>query len=169
MSNTTRKPHPIYLFVQCDNGDGSAWLPIHNKNKELVAKVIVSEIDWKWLMQHKFYLEKNGYARTRIGKSRIYIHRLIMKPENEMVVDHINRNRLDNRRENLRIITLAENAQNKPFRNGRGVSYIPSSNKYQSQAKQNGKQIRLGLYETREEAAKVAAEWRKNNMPFSEN
>ena len=58
MSNTTRKPHPIYLFVQCDNGDGSAWLPIHNKNKELVAKVIVSEIDWKWLMQHKFYLEK---------------------------------------------------------------------------------------------------------------
>jgi len=85
---------------------------------------IVSEEDYEWLSQYKwlsikksnayFMAEKNG---KRLGggrrEPRISMHRFIMKPKKGMVVDHINRNPLDNRRENLRVVTEKVNANNR--------------------------------------------------------
>ena len=60
--------------------------------------------------------DKTGYLQAGLknSTSKIYIHRLIMEPiPNEMVVDHINGNRLDNRKNNLRCVTTMQNTWNR--------------------------------------------------------
>ena len=54
-------------------------------------------------------------ARTK-NKKRVLLHRFIMEPPKGMEIDHLNRSGLDNRRENLKICTRAENAKNKRYR-----------------------------------------------------
>lgn len=59
----------------------------------------------------------NGYARRDIWrqgrKERQYLHRVIMKPTSTQHVDHINGDKLDNRRINLRLVTRSQNLQNR--------------------------------------------------------
>jgi hypothetical protein len=64
-------------------------------------------------------------------------------------IDHINRNRADNRISNLRNITPQVNQWN---RNGKGYYFNKAQKKYQAQIRLNGKAIHLGCYDTAEEA-----------------
>lgn len=96
--------------------------------------------------------------RKKFGKT-VYLHREILdNPNGE--VDHINRNRLDNRKSNLRIITREENAKNHNlyFNNTSGHVgvYWHSKNK-NWQVRINRKSIKksFGSYKTKEEAIKV--------------
>lgn len=70
---------------------------------------IISDEDFELVSQFKWHLCKK-YIRNSKG---VWLHRLIMNCPQGMEVDHINRNTLDNRRENLRIVTRAENNRNK--------------------------------------------------------
>jgi muconolactone delta-isomerase len=76
-----------------------------------------------------------------------------------MVVDHINGDTLDNRLENLRLATTAQNAQNKT-RSGRsrhvGVYYNQAKGKWQAQIQMNGHKRNLGRFDSEEEAAQAA-------------
>ena len=60
------------------------------------------------LREHCWYVTSRGYVASRINGKITYIHRLIMKP-GKLQVDHINHNKLDNRRLNLRVVTNLEN------------------------------------------------------------
>ena len=69
--------------------------------------------NYNWLADvhtHRLYALTNKTGR---GKGKIRMHNLIMPPKTGFVVDHINGNGFDNRRENLRIVTPEENALNR--------------------------------------------------------
>ena len=75
-----------------------------------------------------------------------------------LVVDHINNNSLDNRVENLQVITQRQNATkdrtNKTSKYA-GVSWHKALNKWRSYIKINYKQIHLGYFDNEEEASEV--------------
>jgi hypothetical protein len=89
----------------------------HAKNEK--ACMLISKNKLDIVMEFVWYLNKQGYPMTYgNGKDKcgagLKIHKLLNpNVEKGMVIDHINRNRLDNRDENLRICTPAENAYNR--------------------------------------------------------
>jgi hypothetical protein len=116
-------------------------------------------VDGNWCIQKVGHLK---YAFRVEGRGRVYLHRLITDACNGYVVDHINGNGLDNRRENLRVCTLAQNLQNRkrakhaihPYkgvsksRHGRWEARIGGTAKNAKVKRQ-----RLGAFNTIEEAA----------------
>ena len=103
------------------------------------------------------------YAVTikRGTKERIYLHRIIMNISKNKYIDHINRNKLDNRKSNLRICTYAENNRNieKKYKNStsiyKGVCWQKASSKWISAITKNDKKYHLGSFTNEIEAAKA--------------
>lgn len=101
----------------------------------------------KWV-HHTVYAAGNG----------TYLHRAVMGDAGDRSVDHVNHNGLDNRRENLRLATRAQNSVNQRKRKGTtsqfvGVSYASWRNRWAANLCVNGVNKRLGLFKTEEEAA----------------
>ena len=92
------------------------------------------------------------------------MHRFVMDYyDKDMVVDHINRNKLDNRKANLRTSTRRENTINKSVQSNNtsnipGVSWRKDRNKWRAYITVNGKQISLGMFKDKEEAVKARKE-----------
>lgn len=124
---------------------------------------IVDDSDFEWASKWKWSCAANGYAvRTPMenGVQRsIFLHREIMQPASGEVVDHINGDTLDCRRENMRVCTNAENSRNrkKPITGKtskyKGVCWNKNAGKFIAQIGVNGKAKYLGLFEREEEAA----------------
>lgn len=94
-----------------------------------------------------------------------YIHRVVIGAKEGEIVDHINGNKLDNRRSNLRICTPQENAYNSSIRKNnrtgvRGVYWDSNRKKWAVQITANKKTICVGRFEDFNEAcaAREAAE-----------
>ncbi len=86
-------------------------IPITSKGKNYIA--LVSCTSFPLVNRYKWFLTQNGYAIAWINKKRVRMHHLILgKPPIGKEVDHINRNRLDNRLSNLRFVSGQENKQN---------------------------------------------------------
>jgi hypothetical protein len=88
----------------------------------------------------------------------VRLHREIMKAPEGLLVDHRNGDSLDNRRENLRIATQAENMQNRRKRKNTtsqyiGVWYSKQKGKWESRITYKGRKIYLGSFDTEIEAA----------------
>lgn len=79
---------------------------------------IVDSDDYEMLNQFKWYVNKDGYAARAKGNGTTYMHRLVAKTPEGMHTDHINHNKLDNRKENLRICSHAENMVNRKGSDG---------------------------------------------------
>ncbi len=97
-----------------------------------------------------------GYAAAKVGRSTLLMHRLLL-PDAEYV-DHINGDRLDNRRENLRACSCSQNlanrGKNKNNTSGfKGVTWSKSSKKWQAQLKLGGKMKYLGVFDVPKDAA----------------
>lgn len=113
--------------------------------------------DWNEIKKHSWYMNQGGYLTTYIDKKQVRLHHLILPNKEGYVVDHVNRNKLDNRKTNLRYATDRANAINrdKPCNNrtGRiGVGFSTKLNKYIAYININKKRKQLGKYKTLEEA-----------------
>lgn len=87
-------------------------LYLSGKNSDKFA--IVDKEDYDKLSQYKWFLHPTGYVRRNLkGGGQILLHREIMNTPEDLFTDHINGNRLDNRKTNLRICTARQNSYNK--------------------------------------------------------
>lgn len=128
-------------------------------SKNMVAKI--DKIDKEIISKHIWCCRfKNGkpYAYTTIKKHGVGMHRFLLNIyDSNIEVDHKNRDTLDNRRENIRIATRAQNCFNTYRKNKciyKGVYEVPLKNKikYTSRLRYSGKSINLNCFNTKEEA-----------------
>jgi hypothetical protein len=125
--------------------------------KGLHARVSAAD---RALAVFRWHAVKGGnthYAARRVGDKTLYLHRVILGVENSgraLFVDHINRDGLDNRRENLRLSNAKQNAQNRRYATDylglRGVRQ--AGDRWDAQIGVDGKLVYLGAFLTQREA-----------------
>ena len=119
--------------------------------------------DYDKIKDYHWYVQQ-GYIKTVVRGKNIALHRLVMgvlDDEDKSPVDHINRNKLDDRKENLRIVTTAQNNRNRDRwrKDGTKVGvYKFRENKWESKIGINGECTRIGVYDTYEDAVKARIE-----------
>jgi hypothetical protein len=112
---------------------------------------LVDDGDFDYLNQWKWHLSAKGYAVRKPKNKAIFMHRLLNRTPLHMQTDHINDNKLDNRKENLRSVTNQQNHFNmlaqKNSKSGiRGVSWSKERKKWVAQIIINNKTIGLGRF-----------------------
>lgn len=134
---------------------------------------LVDDADFQWLDQWKWHLSCNGYAArsshipgsSQNGKIHggkhinIFLHRLVTGAEKGFVVDHINHDKLDNRRQNLRVCLFRENTLNKLKTKGtskyKGVCWDKRASKWVAYIHPDRKMKFLGYFISEEQAARA--------------
>jgi len=117
---------------------------------------------YSWSADVKQY--SHVYARARINYRLVYLHNLILgMPPKGLEVDHINRDTLDNRSENLRFVTSSQSKLNQGVRSDsttgvRGVSWHAQDKMYRVQITYKYRKVYDKLFHTLEEATTAAAE-----------
>jgi hypothetical protein len=130
---------------------------------------IVDQQDYERFSQYKWFVrggKRTSYAaraarRAEKRKRKIVLmHREVLKVQDDVLVDHINRDGLDNRRANLRPASNAENVRNSRKRRGtknkyKGVSWHKNRRKWQAKITVDKKQKGLGYFDSEIEAVKA--------------
>lgn len=139
-----------------------AEIILYNRNNEERARAIidlediclVKDLKWNYAI---------GYAYNH--KNKIHLHNFILNrtPDKKATVDHINRNRLDNRKSNLRIVDYKLNGFNKGKQSNNtsgyvGVSWDKAKKKWEAHIKVNRKKKFLGYFDDIENAVTTRKE-----------
>lgn len=136
----------------------------------LLVPVLLDAEDVERLGARKLSIGSHGYAQMWERKDVTLVHRWVLGLErgDRRIGDHINGNKLDNRRSNLRIVDASGSSQNV---SGRGRSrfrgvYPTRQGRWQAKVKWRGEVYYLGTFTTEEEAAAVAEAKRRELMPY---
>lgn len=128
---------------------------------------IIVDNDVAEKIKHRRWSIGHGYAVSNIKYTMVRLHDVVMAMDHEekpdgYYVDHINQDKLDNRRCNLRFVTPTESSQNLPLRSVNTSGYTGVSQTKEGRWKAyitiDKKRIALGTYSTAEEAARVRME-----------
>lgn len=166
------------------NGDTVAEVPLHSRDGLITGYAMVDRADAEWASRWKWYLQKGGSLRLLQyayryecidGKScNIAMHRELMglpRQRDGREIDHWNHDGLDNRRCNLRVVSHAQNQQNKRAHTGsssvyRGVYWNTQRQRWTAQVKLQGCKYRRSC-STEEQAREVAEALRRELMPYA--
>jgi len=121
--------------------------------------VIVDNKDYNFLNQFYWQVSMENVVLTRFNKKTILMSRFIIQAPDDLEVDHIDGNRLNNQRSNLRLATSSQNKMNRGPRKDntsgyKGVSWHKQNNKWSARIMANGKYLSLGLFENILDAAR---------------
>jgi hypothetical protein len=132
---------------------------------------IVDVEDYEKLAEFKWFAAKGGrtlyaerMAKSEDGKRKqhnVKMHRQILNVPEGQFVDHINHNGLDNRKANLRIVTMEQNCWNKRKQSNncsskyKGVTWLKGYGKWQSRIIHKGERIFIGYFDDEQSAAKA--------------
>lgn len=121
-------------------------------------KALVDDDDYEKVSQYKWRLSANGYAfrlyEEESKRKYMWMHKFVMDADSDVVVDHIDHNRLNNQKENLRECTHQENDFNRsPKHKYKGVYHDSKSKSYRSIIYIDGKSTHVGTFDTAEDAA----------------
>lgn len=131
--------------------------------------ILVDDEDYEWLNRFTWAItDYIGYPTTNLGaingKSKtITMHRMLVIAPKGHVVDHINRDRTDNRKQNLRIASKSENTLNASP--NRKIRYDQPTGKYWLL---RGREL-IGMYDTDREASAAFWEARHGRTPVITN
>lgn len=135
--------------------NGIAFIKLANTEEYMMC----NEEELEKIKNYRWRLSYKGYARCIItinGKRKtVFAHRMIINAKENEIVDHINRNRLDNRKENLRIVDIRSSSINRRLKNGNktGYSGVYRKNDYwTAMITIEGKWKTIGCFDTLEEA-----------------
>jgi len=135
---------------------------------------IVDDKDYPRLSKYLWYFDGNYAATFRCSYGRVRswrMHVMLIPEAGGLVRDHINRNKLDNRRSNLRLVTQGENVRNgrasgqRPFSQNpdgntyRGIRWKKKDRQWESRITYKGKQVYLGQFNKPRHAAIVYDLW----------
>lgn len=146
----------------------------------VVAHALVDREDahlgkMQWRLTRHGYAVRSEYEPTTMATWIRQLHRAVLALDRDdpLRVDHINRDKLDNRRANLRLVTFAENTQNRPSQRGsksrfRGVSWNTEKRRWQATVGIDGRSVYLGRFTDEVEAAEAADDYRLTHMAFAE-
>ena len=101
---------------------------------------------------HKLILYNNGQKHYRVHRIVAFAYGLIDEIDEQIIIDHHDRNRLNNKLENLRTATHQENNRNT---NAKGYYFHKPAQKYLAHIVVNGKSIHLGYFVNEEDAHQV--------------
>lgn len=142
--------------------------PGNRGKSHIVGYAEVDELDFAFLMGFRWSVMSQGYARrgrpTGAKDFQELMHRVIMRVSDRCVfVDHINGNKLDNRRCNLRLASPGENNANTRPRHTNttgylGVTWDKNRGKYLSQVQHEGRMHTAGRFDDPREAARARDE-----------
>lgn len=144
-------------------------------NKIIISKIDIEDIE---LCKKYTWHYHNGYLQASKDGAKITLHILLLGKKDNLVLDHINRDKLDNRKSNLRFVNHSINSTNAKIRTDktqdlpRGVNYSKgtpgrSYPSYNAQISINGKR-KVKTFSCHkygeEEAKKLAIEWRNEQL-----
>lgn len=151
--------------------ESTVLIPIRVWGGRAPECAIVDAINAPLILQSKWFLGSDGYARRKSRQAElergaptyIAMHRQVLglhlrkaRP-GDPEVDHINGNKVDNRVENLRVVSRSQNNLNRHRRVGRsqyvGVSFFRPANLWRAYITKDGARIELGYFKTELEAA----------------
>lgn len=155
-------PRTIYDRNEFHIMDEITYIDLYNKKCELVGHAIIDTEDLDKVKDIKWKLNNNGYAVNYSGKKNItlFMHRIVLGVDEP--VDHINHNKLDNRKSNLRVITKSQNQMNANYK---GV-YHGKDERFYPHIKIDQKMLNLGTYTVEAEA--YYARWYAEKIIFKE-
>ena len=139
---------------------------------------LVDDEDYEYINQWKWCYHSEGYAKNNSLEKMRFMHREILHIQDKVDIDHINGNKLDNRKENLRVCSRSQNmANSKKHKNStskyKGVSWSRSKKRWRVTIMKNRKAYFLGLFDNPVDAAtaydkkalELSGEFAKLNFP----
>ena len=150
-------PRTMYDPNEIIEHDDYAEIVLYNRDCIEIARALIDIEDVEKVKDLKWCLNGNGYVLHSTCKNKAFLHRLLTNCPDDMMVDHINRDPLDNRKSNLRIVSNQQNSMNKgPQKRNtsghKGVSWDKKRNKWYAYITVNYKLINLGRFSILEDA-----------------
>lgn len=135
-------------YVEYIDNKGTSFIVDHETHN------MMKELGRYWYVRRVSH--KNGrienYVVSRIEYKTISLHRLIMNPKDEEIVDHIDGDGLNNLKSNLRIVEVRQNNMNKGLAKNNssgytGVGWSKEKMKWQARIQKDGVSIHLGFFD----------------------
>jgi len=152
-------------------------IPLYARDGTVRAYTMIDTADASWVNEDRWHLGSDDRAQRIVSGETVFLHREVMNVDygNPIIVDHFNRQHLDNRRSNLRLVTQAQNAQNRSKKapatsKHRGVCWKPARGaknphgRWCARLSVTGIAIHVGYYDTEEAAAEAVQAARRKLM-----
>ena len=133
-----------------------------------MQEIFVDDEDYEFLNKYHWNISKNGYAAGHVGENKnkkyLYMHRVIMGvTAYSELVDHINHNKIDNQKQNLRVCDKSKNGMNqklsaKNTSSVTGVHWDKTNLKWRAQIMIHQKTIPLGRFVNFDDAVNARKE-----------
>jgi hypothetical protein len=150
------------MFDRNEITDKGAYLEVtlYDFHGNETGKMKADKDDIEIIKSHKWHISRNsggGYVKSSVGRKLVRFHRLVLGITNNGQIDHINHDKLDNRKKNLRIVSCSQNQMNRMNVAG----YCEFKGKWMARINVNSKPIYLGYFENKEDAIQARKEAEK--------